>query len=152
MRVISACAWFLRGRVFATYARRPVHLMKSVQVVGCAPRLAIKASCAFLDFPGVEAVGAMSAARATSACLMNKNEHFVRVLVTRAKLRVLRVVQVIVPRVFTAEHPSVDALVRGVGDVARRHARKSPAVVTTIRSVFPTKLKRDRAMKIRIVR
>ena len=88
------------------------------------PRWAIKESYAFLAFRDAEAVGVMSVVQAVFAFLMSKSAPFARVLVILGKLRVLRAVQVIAPKAFTAEHPSVDVLVRGVEDVGRRPARK----------------------------
>ena len=88
------------------------------------PRWAIKESYAFLAFRDAEAVGVMSVVQAVFAFLMSKSAHFARVLVILGRLRVLRAVQVIAPKAFTVEHLSVDVLVRGVGDVGRRPARK----------------------------
>ena len=115
------------------------------------PRWAIKESYAFLAFRDAEAVGVMSVVQAAFAFLMSKSAPFVRVRVIQGKLRVLRAAQVIVPRAFTAEHPSVDVLVRGAEDVGKRHVRKSLVAVTTIRSVFRTRSKKVRVLKTRIV-
>ncbi len=115
------------------------------------PRLAIKESCVFLVFRAAEAVGVMSAVLAIFVFSMSKSAPFALVRVTPVKRRVLKAVQVIVPKAFTVEHPSVDVLVRGAGDVGKRHARKSLVVVTTIRSVFRTRSKKVRVLKTRIV-
>ena len=115
------------------------------------PRLAIKVSYVFLVFRVAEAVGAMSAVLAIFVFSMSKSAPFALVLVTPGKLRVLRAVQVIVPKAFTVEHPSVDVLVRGAEDVGKRHVRKSLVAVTTIRSVFRTRSKKVRVLKTRIV-
>jgi hypothetical protein len=119
--VINVFGLLRNDRASVIYALRRVLETTTVRAVGCALRLAIKESFAFLGSRDVEAVGVTNDAPVTSESSMLESAHFAHALVILARLKGLKGT---VLRAFIVEPLSVVAPGRVAVAVVRPPAKR----------------------------